>query len=226
MKTIFSIHAFKRVSSRISMTHHELAKLLDNDLVVTIGDEKKSNRVHKLFYSQKDRLCFVAIQDVKTGTVITVLPIDYHHNIAWVVSIDAQVQAKKIILNRNKASQQNSQPKKKQTAKKPKKLKKAKQTQKAINNALVFRISCNMVDEYGNYKKRINLGSWPCRPYEHKVDVLVQDKTFVQTLIKRVTKKMIEGNDMTNFIQNFVIKCGCKGMPTFFLTDVIKINSG
>jgi len=102
MNTYFSFHAFKRVNNRLSMTHQELKTLLDNDLTINIGKENNSNREHKLFYSVKDEMCFVAIQDTKTGTVITILPIDYHENISWSVSIDAQNLAKNLIVKETK----------------------------------------------------------------------------------------------------------------------------
>ena len=41
MDTNFSLHAFERVLGRISMTHRELASLLDDDLAINIGEEKK-----------------------------------------------------------------------------------------------------------------------------------------------------------------------------------------
>ncbi|TSA39060.1 MAG: hypothetical protein D4R63_09930, partial [Methylococcaceae bacterium] len=96
-ETNFSFHAFGRILGRISMSYIELADLLDANLFLNIGQEANSNRVHKLFYSAKDNICFVAIQDIKTGTVVTVLPIDYHENISWAISIEAQNQAKKLI---------------------------------------------------------------------------------------------------------------------------------
>ncbi len=97
MNTNFSFHAFKRINSRISLSHSDLAEIIDADLVVNTGCETNSNRAHKLFYSERDGMCFVAIQDVKTGTVITVLPLDYHQKTSWVVSVEAQNRAKKVI---------------------------------------------------------------------------------------------------------------------------------
>ena len=46
-----------------------------------------------------DDMCFVVIQDVKNGGIITVLPIDYHENIAWKIPIEAQQMAEELIMN-------------------------------------------------------------------------------------------------------------------------------
>ena len=80
MRVSFSRHAFCRVTERLSMTHEDLASIINHELTVNIGHEKGNNRDHKLFFSSKDKMCFVAIQDRKTGTVVTILPIDYHNN--------------------------------------------------------------------------------------------------------------------------------------------------
>lgn len=206
MDTNFSFHAFEKVLGRISMTHRELASLLDDDLAINIGEEINSNRVHKLFYSERDTICFVAIQDVKTGTVVTVLPIDYHENISWVVSIESQLQAKRLIIKEEVTPYQKSEI--------------------LHTDVSVFRISGNMVDEFGLYIKNVNLGSWPCEQYEYSIDALVEDKEFVKALIEKVTEKISESEDITRFIHTVAIRLGNSGVPIFFSTsDIININT-
>ncbi len=206
MNTNFSFHAFERVLDRISMTHRELASLLDNDLAINIGDEKNSNRVHKLFYSERDTMCFVAIQDEKTGTVVTVLPIDYHENVSWVVSTESQLQAKKLIIKEEVTPYQKSEI--------------------LHTDISVFKISGKMVDEFGLYIKIVNLGSWPCEQYEYSIDNLVEDKEFVKILIEKVTEKISENEDITRFIHTVAIRLGNSGVPIFFSTsDIINIDA-
>ena len=79
---------------RLSLTPAEVADLLDWNLAVDIGVETGTDRVHRLFYSVPDSMCFVAIQDAGDGAVVTVLPIDFHDNIAWQVDVHALEAAK------------------------------------------------------------------------------------------------------------------------------------
>ncbi len=96
MDTQFSEHALERVSERLSMPQHELAEMLNKNMTVDIGFEQGSNRMHRLFYSKQDRLCFLAIQDMKNGTVVTVIPAD-NHGTTRHVSLDAQVKAQQLV---------------------------------------------------------------------------------------------------------------------------------
>jgi len=206
MEANFSFHAYERVLGRISMSHKELAELLDADLAIDIGQESGTNRSHKLFYSTRDKMCFVAIQDVKTGTVVTLLPIDYHENICWVVSIDVQKQAKELVTNDE-----------------------ATTSDKKIldTNATVFRISVNAVDYYGKYLKTMNLGSWPCGPYEHSIDSLIEDRKFVDYIVEQINKKRCEvEKDRPIYLPTVAIRIGSKGDPVFFSTsELIESNA-
>ncbi|MFT6910510.1 MAG: hypothetical protein ACJAS1_007239 [Oleiphilaceae bacterium] len=203
METNFSFHAYKRVYGRLSISHITLAKILDNDLVVNIGEEPNTNRLHKLFYSEPDKICFVAIQDIKVGTVITTLPIDYHENISWAVSIESQSQAKNLIVKRNETTSNN-------------------EIEVTHSNPSVFRISASITDDYGNYIKNINLGSWPCEPYNHSINALVQDESFINYLAVHITEKITDNID-TQFIHAISIRLGSRGQPVLFATPNIAV---
>ncbi|PCI29401.1 hypothetical protein COB55_02215 [Candidatus Wolfebacteria bacterium] len=95
MKTSFTKHALRRVSERLSLSEEDIGIILDSNRVHPVGRDRGSSRVHKLFYSTLDDLCFVAIQDEETGKVITVLPIDYHNR--WRISLEVQQQARDLI---------------------------------------------------------------------------------------------------------------------------------
>ena len=62
------------------------ARLLDQNLTVSVGVEPFTRRRHRLLYSEPDKAHFVVIQDFETGEVVTLLPIDYHENLAWQLS--------------------------------------------------------------------------------------------------------------------------------------------
>jgi len=151
MQAHFSYHAFQRVKGRISMPHYELAKRLDGDLAINIGDEPNTNRVHKLFYSELDYMCFVAVQDSQTGMIITILPIDYHENIAWSVPIELQQQAKLLILKEAYIPMpvSDTPPTDYSNQVEPQ----------------VFKVSATVVNEYGERVRSMTLGSWQSGPY-------------------------------------------------------------
>lgn len=79
----FSRHALLRLSERSKLTFYELSKILDCNMFLSIGVEPVFNRDHRLFYSEVDESFYVAIQDKYTGSVVTVLPPEYHKNLAW-----------------------------------------------------------------------------------------------------------------------------------------------
>jgi len=211
MKANLSHHAFARVTDRLSMSPEILMAVINHDLAINIGQESKSNRVHKLFYSHSDQMCFVAIQDIKTGTVITLLPIDYHNNIAWIVSLESQNQAKRLMLQGHNLSASDS----------------AQVSKPATNQsqtALVFKISAKITDDYGRYIKKINVGTWPCKPYAHDIDYLIKDKTFIHFLINKMKEKLAKLNDEESFVNMISIKTGNKGKETYYpIKDILSM---
>jgi hypothetical protein len=90
-----SSHAAKRIAQRTSMNILELMSLLDNGACVNIGQHAGSYRRHLLFFSPKDKFCYVAIQDERNGKIITVLPPAYHRNLAWRINAEQCQLAKK-----------------------------------------------------------------------------------------------------------------------------------
>lgn len=196
MDILFSFHALERVRGRLALSHNDLVDLLDAGLFVNIGQETGNNRVHKLFYSQPDEMCFVAIHDVSTNTLITVLPLDYHANIAWVVSLDAQIQAKDLL-----ASKEGT----------PKELNEVEEVDKTTS----FKIGL----QYWNGQNKIKflyLGSWPSLPYQRDIDRLIQDKKFLEFIDKKYQEKFEKMKSEGDFhLGSLVIKTGKKGKATF-----------
>jgi hypothetical protein len=177
MKTSFTIHAWARVYERLSLSPSDVADILDWDLAVNIGADAGSNRVHRLFYSSPDEMCFVAVQDSKTNAVITILPIDYHENISWKVSIDAQDQAKTLICPTS-----NEQPPVNVTV-----------DETLINSD--FKIKAYANSDSG--KIRIfSLGSWPSSPYQASFEKLFDDKDFLTAIEERLKNKLSQGDQI------------------------------
>lgn len=90
-----SSHAAKRIGQRTSMNIQRLMDLLDADVCVNIGQHAGSHRRHMLFFSPEDHFYYVAIQDSRNGKVITVLPPAYHKNLAWRITPEQCLLAKK-----------------------------------------------------------------------------------------------------------------------------------
>ncbi len=193
MKTSFTYHAFSRVKDRLTLSLFELANILNYDLAVDIGAESGTNRIHRLFYSYPDKACFVAIQDSKNGVVVTVLPIDYHENISWSISQDSQIQAKNL-LGANNFEEISNLP--------------VLQT-----NVTIFKIIGYVQDEFGKLIKILNLGSWPCIPYEYRIENLIEDGDFIKELNMRIEKKMKREGYNPNLMQTVYVKLGDKGDP-------------
>jgi len=212
MQAHFSYHAFQRVKGRISMPHYELAKQLDDDLVINIGDEPNTNRVHKLFYSEADYMCFVAVQDCQTGMIITILPIDYHENIAWAVPIEQQQQAKKLILLEAYIPIEPSDTPVKDYANQ--------------SEPQVFKVSATVVNEYGEHVRSMTLGSWQSGPYGQSIDALVDDSNFVSNLKQIINDKLACTAQLKEFVQTIIIKLGKKGDSVLYAkSDLMPVGA-
>ena len=59
-----------------------LGSILDNEEVISLGTEVDSSRDARLFFSVADDKFFIAVQDMKTGYVVTILTIEYWHNLS------------------------------------------------------------------------------------------------------------------------------------------------
>lgn len=86
MRATLRHHARVRLRQRTSLEPEAFLAMLDGNLSVSVGVEPFTRRRHRLIYSVADRAHFVAVQDFETGEVVTVLPIDYHENLAWELS--------------------------------------------------------------------------------------------------------------------------------------------
>lgn len=83
MENKLTYHAASRLSERTSLSEEAFLDLVRLRRTVIVGVEPFTNRVHKLFYSRADSAHFVGVQDISTGEMITVLPLEYHENLAW-----------------------------------------------------------------------------------------------------------------------------------------------
>lgn len=99
--THFSNHALKRINERTCLGANEIADLIDFGFAVDTGREIIFEKTHWLIYSIKDKCYFFIIQDKFTGLVITILPTEYHDNLAWTVEAEKFLQAKCNVIKNN-----------------------------------------------------------------------------------------------------------------------------
>jgi len=78
----------------MSLLQEELCRILNDDLVVLVGQESGTSKIHKLFYSIYDETFYVAVQDELTGGVITILPPEQSR---WRIAAEAYKQARALV---------------------------------------------------------------------------------------------------------------------------------
>lgn len=180
----FTRHAFERIAERTTLTCEELARILDRKLTINTGSKPGLNKVHLLFYSVCDDDFFVAIQDELTGTVITVLPLDYHANLAWDIPEEYCAQAKALYLN---APVKNEEPAAKST---------------------VFYVSARFLDDNGLQKTKV-IKKVESLGYNNEISALMRDQAFFDQIECFAKEKNID----YKMVFALSIKHGKKGAP-------------
>jgi hypothetical protein len=212
-KAILTCHAHEKIEERLLMSAEVLCGILDDDLVVTTGGESHSNRYHKVFYSPLNKMCFVAVQDCKTGHIITVLPMDYHQNKAWVISDDAQMMAKDIMHGHLKDKEEQ---KARQEFEKFQRI-------KQIQGRLAFRIYGYLEDEVKNIIDRTFICSWKDESLRADLGNLIEDDKFLAYLFDRLHKKRTSLEVNSNIsIKRLSMQLGSKGEKTLFNIKALK----
>lgn len=88
-------HASQRLNERTRISEEEFHSIL-YDKIVVCGVEARENKRHLLFFSPIDNTHFVAVEDYKYAVIITVLPLDYHENLAWRIAEKDLIKAQKL----------------------------------------------------------------------------------------------------------------------------------
>lgn len=193
MKCSYTVHAWRRVADRISLSPSEVADILDADACVDIGTESGSSRVHRLFYSAPDLQCFVAVQDQANGEVITVLPLDFHSRCAWIVPLSAQQLAKSITqpsLGNNSRLHVAPFPNEE-------------------GGPRIFRVIAYRRLDSG-VAKVLNLGSWPSQPYKCRIELLLDDESFFESLRAKIGSMNLTVEDLGSVF----VTLGRRSKPT------------
>jgi len=193
--THFSKHALDRLEQRSSLTYYELAKILDCHVFIDIGSEPGFNRQHRLFYSDKDKAFYVAIQDTQTGGVVTVLPTEYHENISWKIKPSDLLAAKDLALLP------------------PKEFEDYESTFLIDNTPpSTFFITALFNDFDGNPKIMGDILKVSASPYNMDIGQLISDETFEKNIQNSLGKKDVASSS----VYGISIRLGKKGERLFF----------
>ena len=187
MRTCFTRHAWSRVIGRLTLSPADLADILDWSLVVDIGVEESTNRVHRLFYSVPDGMCFVAVQDRRNGAVVTVLPVDFQETCAWRVSDDAQHHARELVCPTERVPGS---------------------TAPSTNRDQHFIVSAYTRHQSGGVRM-VKLARVPCAPYGGCVERLVEDGQFVRTIDAGIAAQVIHDDR----VESIYVRVGNNGTP-------------
>jgi len=206
MATSYTYHGAKRIVQRIALEPKGLSAILDNSLWVHVGEEENTDREHCLFFSPYDDLCFVAIRDKKTHHIITVLPLDYHKNIAWEITEDQVLEARKFRQGIYKIIDQT--------------FTRHSDRQKAANhkdnentgNVATIKLTASCLREDGSLKT-VSLGSLPPEDFGYEIEKAARNPLLKHHVSKKIGDKGYEFED----IYSIFMRLGKKGASSLIL---------
>ena len=176
MKISLTKHAKDRLILRTGLSINDFKKIYDEAKLLPIGKEGKSFRCHELFYSNPKNQCFVSIRDERNSEIITILPIDYHQNIAWSITTDAQSMAKNLFFGENVSIKEEKQ--------------------EHIITPSKFRVVA--IDPFN--MKRKNISTFSCEEFSYDIDLFLSHPTLKDTL-----KEFFKENDKNTYLQLEVV---------------------
>jgi len=166
----FTRHAFIRVHERLGLPVQDVATILQTKRTLPLGHEVGTTRGHELFFSAPDNQCFVAVVDENDGTVITILPLDYHETLGWKVSEDAQLMARGCFTT-DFATEATAE----------------------VASLPLFYLRAHLELPDGQLRI-VNLGTWPSEAYSGNMAKLFEDDSFVAEVKRRIARKCDSGN--------------------------------
>jgi len=95
----FTPHAVQRLSERTQLYEVDLRKILAKNTIISLGIELNTNRESKLFFSKIDGKFFVAVHDIENDYVITILTLEYWHNLSKKHFLEKRAVTKKNLLD-------------------------------------------------------------------------------------------------------------------------------
>lgn len=167
-KFILTTHGAYRLEERTVMTKDSLMSLLAKEQYINLGPETGTNRYHYLFYSSQEERHYIAVVDIKTKEIVTILYPDYRG--AFEFDVELLEQAKEKALENSKVKRKNTP-------------KKTRPEQQAAQPSYRLLLRYN-VNGYPKYK---NLGSYPSTMPIKKI---VLTPEFSKHVIVKLKSKM------------------------------------
>jgi len=177
--TQFSDHAYVRVGERLSLEPSELADQLDYGFAINIREEAEKDIAHRLFYSADDLQCFVAIQNINTRVVVTILPVDYYEQRNPRIPPSLMEEAKRLVSWTPATDEPHPLEHLPGSA--------------AGNNVAEVRFHVRVVVSKGSEwtQRIITLKPWPSLRYDCDVQRLIADEEFQAAVVRRSRRVMI-----------------------------------
>jgi hypothetical protein len=154
------------------------------------------------FYSKPDDAVFVAVHDRLFGRLITVLPLDYHRNLAWDVS-DADRRLAKVLVEQAAMKAQREKDRDRVD-------REAAVTPVNVSSPKVFVVSASYL--VGERLKTIVLRKEPCADYV-SVEDFIRRCPVLDTLNDLAETKGVKPSSITALF----IRHGQKSEPEMFL---------
>jgi hypothetical protein len=183
--TVFSNHAFERLAERTRLEPEEVASMLDAGCCVNVGREPGFQREHLLIFSPADKEHFVVVRDNQAGMVVTVLPLEYHSNLAWSISSPelelAKSRSELWLSTRSSVKDEKAQ---------------------------VFLVTLRYLDEDCRPRFR-RLLKIPAELFGHSVRKLMNSSSFMEQTVAAIKALPLEGS----LITGVSVRLGNKGEP-------------
>lgn len=171
--SFLSGHADLRVEQRTALGPHEITEQIDRKVYLSLGMVPGFNKEHVLLYSAPDDACFVVVRDRICGTVITVLPLNYHD--AWPVSAAQCAQAKGLYEADMLAREDE----------------RLRLLARVAPPPSVIVVSASVLDEQGvsYHRKTMQLFKRPAQDYDHCVGALLRDASLMDEVVQAVNER-------------------------------------
>lgn len=190
-------HAQLRLEERTTIDDTYLRKILDTKSYISIGLESCFDREHCLFYSKSDDDYFVAVQDAKTGSVITVLPIDYQITLERKIDqkfywkIDNELLRRAEVISKYNISQETMVPK--------------------------ISLKVRYLDRENKIKIE-TVKKFSAEKYDYNPNILIENQKKINNLLNRwIKRKNIEE------VVDVFLTSGRKASPVFVSQELVSL---
>ena len=220
----FTFHCIKRLRERTSLTTNQFARIIADGVTVCLGSKPGIQKNHYLFYSIKDEKYYVAIQNIITGAIITVLHMEYHENLAWKISEDEKREAQskaidyknKHLSNLKKSNNENNKPNilKESNNENNKPNIKLAGVENAQNQSKQYYVTVGFLNTSNDPKAKL-LGKYTPAEYRDNLDIFIESTLKPDLISSMVTNKGIAYNK----ISWIAVRIGNNGDPIVIELD-------